>query len=508
MNRHLSTEGLEGDLARRSVRSGAAVWAMQIACAALRLGTTMVLARWLAPADFGLVAMATAFAGLLGLLRSMGLPSATLQRAELDSQQVSALFWINTGLGLATALAIAAGAPALAAFYDDPRLVAVTIALACASLLEGAALQHQALLRRQMRFAPLATIEVVAHAVGAASALGAAALGAGYWALVAQVLGRSAVSTLGAWRASGWRPAPVLRAPGLRPLLAFGAQLAAADFLSNGFRSLTDLLIGRFAGAAGLGLFSRATALQTFSKSAFSSPLDLVAIGGLSRLQGQPERYRRYFARALLPPVTLGMPLVAFLFVAAEPLVATVLGPQWPEVVPLFRWLAPIAFLGTFNAATSWVLVSTGRSDRSLRWTAVSTAIRLVALLASAPFGLVAMAGALSGSTAALRPLAIAYALHDSPLRPADVYRVLWRPTAASLLSALLLAAVLRAWPLPEPAPIALGLAALVYAPLYLAAWLVLPGGAARLREQVGLLRHLRGGRPALARVLEADGSG
>jgi O-antigen/teichoic acid export membrane protein len=477
---------------------------MQGVCAGVRLAATMVLARWLTPEAFGLVATVAAFAGLLGLVRSMGLPLATLQRAELDQQQVSALFWINAGLGALTGAIVAGSAPLLAAFYGDARLAPLAVALAGGALLEGLALQHQALLRRQMRFAPLAAIETVAVVTGAGGALAAAALGAGPWALVIQTLGRAAASALGVWFASGWRPDFALNLARVAPMLSFGARLTAANGVNEGFRQLTDLLVGRFAGPIGLGLYSRATALQAFSKGAFSSPLDLVAIAGLSRLQDQPERYRRYHGRALLPPVLLGMPGVAFLFVVADDLVATLLGGQWTAVVPLFRALAPLAFLGTFNAATAWVVVSAGLAQRQLRWALFSAAVRLAALLAAAPSGLLAVALALSGATLALRPLAIAYCLRGSPLGPADVYRVLWRPALASLGSAAALGVALRLLPPVASPPLALLVAALLYGPLYLAAWLALPGGPRLLREQAALLRHLRGRRSAMDAALDA----
>jgi hypothetical protein len=111
---------------------------------------------------------------------------------------------------------------------------------------------------------------------------------------------------------------------------------------------------------------------------------------------------------------------------------------------------------------------------------------------------------ALSGATLALRPLAIAYCLRGSPLGPADVYRVLWRPALASLGSAAALGVALRLLPPVASPPLALLVAALLYGPLYLAAWLALPGGPRLLREQAALLRHLRGRRSALDAALDA----
>src|SRR5277367_6431891 len=118
------------DLKGRTLRGGLARLCALGANFVLRIVSLMVLARLLSPKDFGLVGMVTAFTGILTLLRDFGLSSAAIQRADVTEEQVSTLFWINIGLGVLLGLISAAMAPAIAAFYSEPRLFGVTVVLA------------------------------------------------------------------------------------------------------------------------------------------------------------------------------------------------------------------------------------------------------------------------------------------------------------------------------------------------------------------------------------------
>src|SRR5271154_2412754 len=118
------------DLKEKTVRGGLARLCAQAANFLLRLGSLMVLARLLGPKDYGLVGMATAFTGILNLFRDFGLSSAAVQHMTVTEEQSSTLFWINVLFGILLGLLAVAMAPALAAFYHEPRLFAVTAVLA------------------------------------------------------------------------------------------------------------------------------------------------------------------------------------------------------------------------------------------------------------------------------------------------------------------------------------------------------------------------------------------
>src|ERR1700720_2010656 len=119
----LSTDHLQADLRGRSVRGGVLNVTSQIAQFLIQTVATVVLARLLTPADFGLVAMVATITGLGQAFADLGLSEATIQRKEITHDQVSALFWINVAIGLGLMLVTVALAPLLAKFYRDPRLI-------------------------------------------------------------------------------------------------------------------------------------------------------------------------------------------------------------------------------------------------------------------------------------------------------------------------------------------------------------------------------------------------
>jgi len=142
------------DLKEKTIRGEAVCLGSQVAGLALRTGALVVLARLLGPKDFGLVGMVTVFTGVLSYLRNFGLATAAVQRSDITSEQRSTLVWLNVLLGALLALITLAGAPAIAAFYHEPRLLWVAAALGTAFLFNAVGIQHCALLQRQMRFIP------------------------------------------------------------------------------------------------------------------------------------------------------------------------------------------------------------------------------------------------------------------------------------------------------------------------------------------------------------------
>jgi uncharacterized membrane protein len=180
------------DLKRQTARGAFFSTAAQAATFLLRAGSFIVLARLLLKEDFGLVNMVTAFTGFLGLLRD-SLSMATVQCVSVTTAQTSTLFWINLGVGGLLAFLTAITAPLLVAFYGEPRLYWVAVALSAILIFNGAGAQHRAMLQRNMRFAVLAMVDLVSLLFSVAIGIGMAFAGYSYWALVAMMLSQPAV---------------------------------------------------------------------------------------------------------------------------------------------------------------------------------------------------------------------------------------------------------------------------------------------------------------------------
>ena len=235
--------------------------------------------------------------GFLLVFKDAGLSIATVQREYITHAQVSNLFWVNVAVSILTTLTIAAAAPVIARFYHDSKLVKIALCTSITFLISGSTIQHQALLKRQMRFKALAVIEVGSMTVGVLVGVVMAILGCRYWSLVGSSLSAETTGLLLTWSLSQWRPGLPVRRSGIGPLLGFGAHLTLNSLIFYLARGMDNLLIGRFYGPASLGLYSRASALLMRPIEQFLGPVNAVFVPALSRLQGQPELYRTTFLR-------------------------------------------------------------------------------------------------------------------------------------------------------------------------------------------------------------------
>jgi PST family polysaccharide transporter len=482
------------DLPRRSVRGGAAVLAAQMVNVLLGIVSVAILGRLLTPGDFGLIAMTGAFLAFVTTFADLGLPLATVQRAEITDDQVNALFWMNAAAGAAATVVGALAAWPIARFYDRPELVAVTAALAVGLAINGLSAQHQALLRREMRFTAHSLVTVAAAAAGVAVAIGAAAIGARYWALVLMPLVTAAARTTGMWIACPWRPSAPRRAEGLRPMIRFGAYLTGTSLLGTAARNLDRILIGHALGAATAGLYTNALRLVLLPASQLNVPLTSVVVPTLSRLQNEPDRFRAYYRRGLEAVAMTLCPFMLVALVAPEHMIPVILGGQWTEAVPIVRAMAPAALLASINVATSWVYVPLGRSDRQFRWHLFRSACVIAAYAIGIRWGAVGVAAAFSVQACVLRVPALLYCLHGTPVRMRDVGSATWRIGAACAASTAVtapLALSMRTRP-DHLAALAIIVAALFAT--YLVTLAIVPGGWTRLRTLGATLRHLAPG--------------
>jgi PST family polysaccharide transporter len=441
---HFDTSEVRDDLRPRSLRAGVVTFVGQPVKLALQIGSTMVLARLLTPHDMGLVGMVSlSVMAFLDAFKDAGLVTATVQSAGLTHAQVSTLFAVNAGISLALGVIAAALAPAVAWFYDEPRLVGVGLALAPTLFIGGLALQHRAILMRQMRFGALVGLDVGSLALGVAVGAVLAWRGAAYWSLVGMTLATTVSAAALAWMLCDWRPGWPARGTGVRPLLLFGGRLTAFAFCDFLYRNLANVLVGRFWGASALGQYSQANRLLLLPVGQVAAPIGSVAVPALSRLAAEPEQYRDAYLVAVRVSAWLFLPVVAALLVATSAVVAVLFGPQWGDVVPLFRLLGVGALFIPLAHSTGWLFVSSGRTDSMLRWGIVATAISSSALLAAAPFGTRAVALAAGLSGAVLGPAAVWYATRGTPIRMVSVLAaVRWPALTAATAAATFLGAV------------------------------------------------------------------
>ncbi|WP_199245675.1 lipopolysaccharide biosynthesis protein [[Phormidium] sp. ETS-05] len=491
-NQYFRTDHLEADLKRRSVRSGVVTMSTQIGKFILNMGSTAVLARMLSPADYGLVAMVTTITSFVGNFKDLGLSQATVQRAEINHRQVSTLFWINVGFGAAIMVLVMALSPLIAMFYGDGRLTAIAAALGTGFLVGGLSVQHQSLLKRQMRFGDIAKIDLVSSIIGVVAGILAAIQLPNeyeYWSLVIMQMTVGLVTAVGSWFACGWRPGLPVRGAGIRSMLSFGGYYAGFNVINYFTRNADYILIGKNWGAIELGLYTKAYHLLLLPISQINTPIGAVALPALCRLQDNPERYRSFYRMGVRLMVSLGMPVVAFLLVTAPEVILLLLGEKWLSAVPIFQQLAIPSFLGTFNVATGWVYTSLGRTDRQFQVNVIVSAITVASFAIGVHWGALGVATAFSCCVVITRLPSIIHCYRGTPLELKDLWDAIARPAIAAIGAGLALAVLESRLPeLSGQVPlifVALRLAGLgaLYTLFYAAIWFAPPNGKQAVSE-------------------------
>ena len=476
------TEHIAEQLGAKSIRGGLNTLVAEGASFVLRLGATTVLARLLIPEHFGLIAMVTAITAIAERSKDLGLSTATVQRKELSHEQVSALFWINTGLGTLLMLIVAASSPAIAWFYGDHRLVAITLALSSSFFFGGLTVQHEALLRRQMRFGQLACIQIISTLLSLAVSVWLAWQGFGYWALVWKEVARSVCFAAGTWYLCRWRPSMSVRNSGIAPMLRFGGDITTFNIMHHLSRSLDQILVGRLWGAGPLGFYRQANQLVSVTINQLQFPVDYVAEPLLSTLQKEPDRYRESYRKIISALSFAMMPLAMYLIVYSEELVMLLLGNKWLGSVAIFRMLAIAAFIQPVASTGGFVMVTCGKSGRYVRWGIMSAISVIAAVCVGAYWGPLGVATAYAIRNYITCIPFLRFSFRDTPVSIPLFFEAISIPVFSSLLMGAVLMGVS---PQIEASHnlLKIPLSLLLASSSYLGIWLLFPGGKQKLAE-------------------------
>lgn len=391
-------DGANGSLKQNTARGAVFSSSAQAVSFVLRTMSMIILARLLFPKDFGLVGMVTAATGFLGLFRDAGLSLATIQHKSITKEHVFTLFWVNLGVGCVLAALCAIIAPVLVSFYHEPRLFWISITVGIGFIFQGGSAQHRAILQRNMRFRNLALIDTISWAGSIALAIGMALTGFGYWALVAMTIAQTVLNSGGTWLAEGWMPGAPGRLTEIRSMLRFGGAVSLNTVLSYLAYNTDKILLGRFWGAATLGIYGRAYQLANLPTENLNSTLALVAFPALSRLQNEPARLKNYFLKGYRLFLSLNVPITVSFALFADDVIGVFLGSRWHEAAGVFRLLAPtITVFGLINPFF-WLLLATGQVRRSLKMALVLTPIIICGYALGLSYGPRGVAGGFSAA--------------------------------------------------------------------------------------------------------------
>ena len=433
-------------LKRASLHGMAATFVSQGLRFVLQFGAQIVLAHWLLPREFGLIAMVAPVLSLVQVFNDLGLTQATIQRPQITHRELSTLFWINFGVSACLAAVMMLAAPFVAWFYHEPRLILITVAFSGMLLITGAGAQQIALMNRRMRYTPLAIIDVACAFMAFAVGLGAASMGCGYWSLVLMQAANSLTILILAWSFSEWRPSWPVRNSNVMALLRFGGHLTGFNILGIVETNLGTVLIGRFNGAQALGLYDRAYKLVIVPWWQISLPVARVSISLLCRLHGQDAHYARAFRQMLQGLLLIAGPGLVWAALEASTLVPMVLGQSWANAAPIVAWLSVGTIVVPLGSSAYWLFVSQDRVRAQLRYGLISGLLLVASIIVGIVWGPLGVARAYAGFGPFIQGVQLWGATRSGPVNGRMVLAAIYPVAIALCATCAAVASHVRYW--------------------------------------------------------------
>lgn len=376
----------------------------------LQFAVTVWLARLLSPAEFGVIGMLLVFSGFAQFLADAGLSSALIHKENVTAADMSTTFWLQFGAGCVLTVGFFLAAPWMADFFHAPVLRSLGRVFAIIFVLQAAGQVHGTMLRREGRFRFLAGGTLLATISSGAIAIAFAALHYGVWALAYQIListfMTSAVQILG-YR---WHPRLIFDRVSARALGGYSAYLMGHGSLNYWLRNGDNLLIGRFLGQSGLGLYTRAYSLMLLPINNVSAVFGQVMFPALSRSQNDIVRFRAIYLRSLRLIAFLSFPLMAGLGLLASEVVALLFGSKWSAMVPLLQILSVVGLVQSVVFPVGWVYTALGQTKRQFHLSIILTVLFVIAMAAGIPHGVMGVTVAYAFWTAASALLNVVFA--------------------------------------------------------------------------------------------------
>ena len=451
---------------------------------------TLIVARLLTREDYGLVAMATVFLGLITLVNEFGLGAAVIKRRELGEREVAQLSGLCVIFGAVAFLVGAAAAVPLARFYDAPALVAVVLVLSTNFIITSFRTVPLALLQRDLRFRTVAINESVQAVVLAIAMVAFAALGYRYWTLVIGGVMSGVLSTGLAYFQRPHRLAwPRLREIG--PSVTFGSHIVGGRIGWYVYQNADFLIAGKVLGQAALGAYSLAWTIASIPVEKVSAMVGRVAPGFFSAVQDDYPAVRRYLAQLTAGLALVTMPLAVGMALVAPEFVLVFLKSEWvPAIVPL-QLLAVYASYRSIVTLIPHVAINVGLSAFSMRNSLIGAVVMPVAFIVGSRWGTAGIAGA----------WIVAYPFVTLPLYWAVFRRIemplamyltaLWPAASSTCIMAFAVLGVRYLLPADTGAGVTLLLLSVVGAVAYTGSVFALHGGAvAAARAQLAKLKR------------------
>jgi PST family polysaccharide transporter len=393
----------------------------------------LVLARLLVPESFGIVALAGVFVAFVQVFLVQGFMDAVIQRKDLEPEHLDTAFWTNQAIagGFLVLTQLAAG-PAAAAF-GQPLLEDVLRWLSLVFLSTSLISIHQAVFKRELRFAAFAARAIVGITAGGVVGIAMAMMGYGVWSLVGQQLTNGAASVIVLWSTSQWRPRLRFSWKAFDDMARFSAHVIGSNLVGFLHRKLDVFLIGFFLDPKQLGYYYLVQRLVMATGLVTLSTVQSIVMPVLSRLQAEPARFRQVYGSTVQVVQAIYLPAVVGLGAVGSILIPFIFGAQWRPAVPLLEIMCLVGFTQALSFFSGPALWAAGHAEAFLKLSIVQVAVTAALFLPATQFGIAGVAAAYTAVTAGIIPFHLWVMRRHTGVDPLDLLKRCLPSAAAGL---------------------------------------------------------------------------
>lgn len=328
---------------------------------------SIVLARILLPAEFGLIGMLTIFIAIGNSLMDSGMTSSLIRKKDADQVDYSTVFFVNLIFSVVIYCSLFFFAPLIALFFKQPTLDAIVKVYTLSFIIKAFVGVQTTKLTKELKFKVQMMMQIPSVIAGGIVGIVLAYNGYGVWSLVWMNLSQSFLFTLQHWIFAGWTPNLVIDRSRLRYHLHFGYKLTVSGLLDTIYSNVYNIVIGKFFSPSELGYFTRAQTLQMLPVNNITAALEKVTYPLFSSIKDENEKLKSAYKK-LMQQVVFGIaPLMIYLMIVAKPLFIFLLTSKWLPAVPYFQILCITGILYPFHSYNLNILKVKGRSDLFLK---------------------------------------------------------------------------------------------------------------------------------------------
>lgn len=359
-----------------------------------RMGTRLsifivgvILARLLTPADFGLVAMLSIFFAISGGLIDSGFTQALIREKEISQKDKSTVFIINIVISIVLYFILWISSPKIAEFYRQPQLLWLTRVMGLDLIFKSLSLVQRAVFLQSLRFKMLSVIDISIAIITGIIAIILAIAGLGVWALAIKYFLSSLLSSLIFWNLNPWLPNTFSK-DSFNKLFGFGSKLMISGIINNIYGSIYNIIIGKLYSSATLGFYNRAEMFTNQTVSTVLTALQQVTYSTLSKTQENRNLLKAAYSKIITSISFINFPFTVLLAFIAEPMIQTLLGSAWSQVVPFIQALCISAFISHLNNLNVNIYFIVGKSDIYLRISILTKFIITLFIIIGIQFGI------------------------------------------------------------------------------------------------------------------------